>query len=350
LSLLLGSLLLLAPSPPPSLPGVVESVLEATRAHSGIPGVSVALALDGEIRYSRGFGMADVENDVPATEETMYRLGSLSKPISATAAMQLADERRLDLDAPVQKYVPTFPQKPWPITTRELLSHLGGIRHYAPGEMESTRLYPSLTDALSIFKNDPLVAEPGTRYFYSTYGYTLVGCVIEGASGRGFMDVLRERVFEPAGMKEARADDVFEIIPHRARGYERDPTGALRNAGLADTSYKIPGGGLCATARDVARFALAFEDGKLVHAETRNLMTQSQKTRSGSRTGYGLGWALDTWKTQREVFHGGGQQRVSTLLYIRPETSFVLVLLANLEGVRPALISAAREIADALGR
>jgi serine beta-lactamase-like protein LACTB len=336
--------------PPLPQEASIESVIEAARVNYGIPGISAAVVLDGEIRFSRGFGLADVENDIPATEETVYRLGSVSKPIAATALMQLAEEGRLDLDAPIQKYVPTFPEKPWPITSRELLGHLGGIRHYAPGELESTRHYFSLAQALSIFKSDPLVAEPGTRYTYSTYGYTLLGCVLEGAAGKTFPDYLRERIFEPAEMKGARVDDVFELIPHRAQGYERDTSGGLRNSGLADTSYKTPGGGLCATARDVAHFAMAFEDGRLVREETRGLMISNQKTRSGKRTGYGLGWALDKWKGHREVFHGGGQQRVSTLLYLHPDTSLTVVLLANLEGVRPALLATARQVAEILGR
>ena len=351
MSLLVAALLALSPAVPSPFPeATLETIVEKARAKLAVPGLSAVVAVDGEIRFSRGFGLADVENAVPATPATVYRLGSVSKPISATAVMQLAEEGKLDLDAPIQKYVPTFPEKPWPITSRELLGHLGGIRHYEPGELENTRHFPSLLDALALFEKDPLVAEPGTRYAYSTYGYTLLGCVLEAASGKTFMEDLKARIFEPASMASARDDDVFDIVPHRASGYERTVGGGLRNSPLADTSYKIPGGGLCADAPDVARFALALLDGKLVSKETLKAMFASQKTRAGLKTGYGLGWAFDSFRGKREVFHGGGQSRVSTLVYLHPETSLVVVLLANLEGVRPGLLEAARAISAALGR
>jgi len=194
------------------------------------------------------------------------------------------------------------------------------------------------------------VAKPGTKFHYSTYGYTLLGCVLEGASGKTFVEYLKERVFEPARMTETRDDDAFAIVPHRARGYDRTVTGVLRNSVAADTSDKVPGGGLCGSAPDLARFAIALEEGKLVSGETRDLMFESQQTRTGHRTGYGLGWALDRWRGRKEVYHGGGQPEVSTLLYLRPDTHLTVVLFANLEGVRQALIDTAREIGDALSR
>jgi CubicO group peptidase (beta-lactamase class C family) len=316
-----------------------------------IPGMSVSVVTGGELRWSAGYGQADIENEVPATPETVYRLASVSKPITAVAVLQLVEQGKIDLDAPVQRYVPAFPPKQWPVTTRQLLGHLGGIRHYADGEFESTRRYATLTEALDIFRNDPLVQEPGTKYLYSTYGYTLVGAVVEAASGTTFADYVRQNVFEPAGMSGARVDDVREIIPRRAHGYEKGPAGELRNSGLADTSYKVPGGGLCGTAPDLARFAIALWKGTLVRPETRRLMFTSLKTRDGKATGYGLGWALGTDPLGRdEVFHRGDQQRVTSLLYTQPERGLAIVLFANLEGVSPPLFALARQIARIAGR
>jgi len=329
----------------------VESAIGAAMSAHGIPGLSVSVVTDGQLRWSGGYGQADLENAVPATPQTVYRLASVSKPIAAVAAMQLAEQGKLDLDAPVQRYVPSFPQKPWPVTTRLLLGHLAGIRHYADGEFESTRHYATLAEALDVFKNDPLAQEPGTKYLYSTYGYTLVGAVVEAASGVTFADYLRRNVFEPAGMAGARVDDVFEIIPHRAQGYQTGPAGGLLNSGLADTSYKVPGGGLCATAPDLARFAIALWKGALVRPETRRQMFASQRTRDGKSTGYGLGWALSADPRGRsEVFHRGAQQRVTSLLYMQPERGLGIVLFANLEGIGSHLFGLARQIADILDR
>jgi CubicO group peptidase (beta-lactamase class C family) len=329
----------------------IESAIAAAMSAQKIPGLSVSVVTGGELRWSSGYGQADLENDVPATPQTVYRLASVSKPITAVAAMQLAEQGKLDLDAPVQKYVASFPEKPWPVTTRLLLGHLGGIRHYAEDEFESTRHFATLTEALDLFQNDPLVQEPGTKYLYSTYGFTLVGAVIEAAAGTTFGDYVRKNVFEPAGMTGARVDDVFEIIPHRAHGYQKGPAGTLQNSGLADTSYKIPGGGLCATAPDLARFAIALWKGTLVRPETRRQMFTSLKTRDGKPTGYGLGWALSRDPGGRgEVFHRGAQQRVTSLLYMQPERGLGVVLFANLEGIGATVFSLARQIAEIVDR
>ena len=343
-----------APSPAGLLPGRVQSVesaIASAMAAQKIPGLSVSVVTGGELRWSSGYGQADVENEVPATADTVYRLASVSKPITAVAAMQLVEQGKLDLDAPVQKYVPSFPAKPWPVTTRQLLGHLSGIRHYAEGEMENTRHYATLTEALDLFQNDPLVQEPGTKYLYSTYAYTLAGVVVEAAAGTTFTDYVRKNVFEPAGMAGARVDDLFEIIPHRARGYQKGPGGVLQNSGLADTSYKVPGGGLCGTAPDLARFAIALWKGALVRPETRRQMFTSLKTRDGKPTGYGLGWALSRDpRGRREVFHRGAQQRVTSLLYTQPERGLAVVLFANLEGIGSTVFSLARQIADIVDR
>ncbi|HEV2988986.1 MAG TPA: serine hydrolase domain-containing protein, partial [Candidatus Angelobacter sp.] len=225
----------------------IDQIVTESMHKQQIPAMTVAVDAAGRISYSKAFGTADLENGIPATTETLIRTGSIAKPISAVAAMTLVESGKLDLDAPVQKYCPQFPVKPWPVTTRELLNHTSGISHYKGAEPESTRHYKSMTDGFSIFANDPLLFEPGTANSYSTYGYTVVGCVVEGASSEKFSDYVAEHVLKPAGMTHTFVDDVFEIIPHRARGYQKIG-GQVKNAGLMDSSYKIPGGGYVTTA------------------------------------------------------------------------------------------------------
>ena len=333
---------------PPSKVEAVEAAVSGTMSELGIPGLSLAVATEGEIRIASGFGLADVENNVPAKALTVYRLASLSKPITATAALQLVEKGLFDLDAPIQRYCPAFPEKPWPVTGRQILGHLGGIRHYAENEPVNTRRFASVQDGLAFFKDDPLAAEPGTRYLYSTYGYNLLGCAVEGASGQAFADYLRDNVFRTAGMERTQPDDVRALIPNRAQGYVKDATGELRNSALADMSYKVPGGGLVATAPDVARFALALAKGSLLKKETLAQMLTRQKTREGKATGYGLGWTLGERKRHREAWHTGGQERVSNVLYWQPDSGLVIVLLSNLEGVQPGLTDLARRLADLL--
>src|SRR5271163_3616778 len=154
-------------------------------AATSVPGVSVAVVLNGQPAWSAGFGMADLENFVPATSATLFRLASVSKPITATAILQLSERGKLDLDAPIQKYCPAFPKKEVPITTRQLLGHLAGIRHDRthsfddPEIINTKHVDDPISGGLEYFKDDPLVAAPGTKFSYSSNGYTVVGCVIE---------------------------------------------------------------------------------------------------------------------------------------------------------------------------
>lgn len=330
---------------PPAKVEAVERLIAAAMSGRGVPGLSVAVALDGRIRYSTGYGLADLENDVPAKAGTLYRLGSISKTLTATAVMQLAEREKLDLEAPIQKYVPSFPEKPWPITARQLLAHLGGIRDYSEGEFASTHHCSSVTEALAVFKDDPLVHEPGTRFLYSIYGYTLLGAAVEGASGESFLNYLRKNIFDPAGMERTTADDVYAILRNRARGYRRNAWGELSNSALTDTSNKTPGGGIAGTAEDVARFAIALESGVLLKKETLARMLSRQAARGGKPGGYGLGMFLADRRGVGEAWHTGGQQGVSTVLYMQPGRRLAVALLSNLEGVRDPLLEVARQIA-----
>ena len=332
----------------------IEAAIITLMTSKKIPGLSVAVVSDNQVRWQKGYGMADLENSVPAKAATVYRTASVAKPITAVAVMQLVERGKLDLDAPIQKYVATFPTKPWPITTRELLGHLSGIRNYKGNENDSTRFYSSLTEALSIFKDDPLDFEPLTKFSYTTYGYTLLGAVIEGASGMSYLDYMRENVFKPAKMSHTKADNVYDIIPNRARGYGPKVYGRfdgnLRNAALADTSYKIPAGGLVSTVEDLANFAIAVQDGTLVKKETFQQMSRSQSTRDGKQSPYGLGWFIDGIGNRKGVvWHGGVQQGATSVLFLLPEERIAVVLLTNLEGGgRLGLETLSNQIAEML--
>jgi CubicO group peptidase (beta-lactamase class C family) len=251
----------------------------------------------------------------------------------------------LNLDASIQTYVPDFPPKQWPISARQLLCHQGGIRWYRGSEMHSTKACRSVREGLMVFRDDPLEFEPGTQFLYSSYGYNLLGAAVERAGGQPFVRHLREHVLEPAGMRQTRDDSQGALIPHRARGYIRMPWGEIRNSVLADTSNKIPGGGLCGTAEDLVAFASALQAGKLLNAESLRRMREPQKLRRGQPTGYGLGWHIGRREGVTEVYHAGNQPQVSTLLYTRPERDVSVAILCNLEGVN--LFELARTIADA---
>jgi serine beta-lactamase-like protein LACTB len=322
----------------------IEKAASSFMATNSVPGISAAVVQDGELVWSEGFGMADLENFVPATPFTLFRLGSISKPITATAILQLSERGKLDLDAEVQKYCPAFPKKEWPITTRELLGHLGGIRHYNPdgkGDIsdDSAKHFASMEESLQIFAGDPLVAKPGTKFHYSTYGYTVLGCVLEGAASEKYVDFVKENVFEPAGMEETQADNFFVVIQHRTRWYHKDKAGVVQNAGVLDSSYKIPGGGLISSADDMARFEIAIMANKLLKPGTRDMMWTPQKVADGSQTGYALGWSTQKKYGLALVEHTGGQQGTSTSIILVPERRVGIVVLANMDGVDSAALS-----------
>jgi serine beta-lactamase-like protein LACTB len=328
----------------------IDAAVNKFMASTHVPGVSVAVVENGEYEWGQGFGFADLENNVPTSEHTLFRLASISKSLTATAAMQLWERGRLDLDAPVQKYCPSFPQKPWPISTRQVLGHLGGIRHYKSGaqddpEVGNTKHFDDSVQAgLNFFKDDALVAQPGTSFHYSTQGYTLIGCVIEGASGAKYVDFVRQNVLAPAQMEQTQADNRFAIIPYRTRFYEKTESGTVRNADFLDSSYKIPGGGWLSSAEDMAKFEVAILNDKLVRRTTRDLMWAPLKPSDGSTDTYGLGW---TWGDENDhdvasVGHNGGQQGTSTTFAIVPERRVGVVVLTNMEG-QPAS-DLAREI------
>lgn len=318
----------------------VEQMIAAKMARDRIPGLSLAIVVEGRLVWSNGYGLADVENSAPAKAATVYRSASMGKTITATAVMQLAAARKLDLDAPVQKYCPAFPAKRWPVTARQLLAHLGGIRHYGgpnnEQELFSTKHYRNVTESLAPFKDDPLQHEPGTAHLYSSYGYNLLGCVVEGASGQSFMDYLRRHIFPPAGRRATRDDDAFALIPQRASGYSLTDQGELRKARMVDMSNRLPAGGFVTTAEDLARFAAALLNGQLVNRATLEEMLTPQKTKDGKIVPYGLGWGLfpgEDWYGEKEAFHGGVTPQVSGMLYLLPGRRFAVAFITNLEGV-----------------
>lgn len=310
----------------------------------GVPGASVAVAVDGRVVWAEGFGEADVENRVAVTPASRFRIASISKALTAAAVGKLVEEGSLDLDAPVQRYVPTFPEKPQgTVTTRLLAGHLAGVRHYRGLEFQSAVHYDDVMDALEIFENDPLLTPPGERYAYSTYGWNLISAVVQGASGDEFLHYMRSAVLDPIGMCETVAEWGDSIILGRVAQYRRSADGRLVNAPYVDNSNKWAGGGYLSTASDLVRYGSAYLTHDLLQPETVRMMWTSQRTRGGEATGYGIGWFVGDVDGRRQVWHTGGAVGGSTILLIWPDDHVVVSILTNLETARPT--GPAREVA-----
>jgi CubicO group peptidase (beta-lactamase class C family) len=309
----------------------VERFITDTMRVLGAPGAAVCVIRDGRVVWSHAFGLADLEQGVPVTGATRFRIGSVSKALTSVAVGRLVEAGRLDLDSPVQRYVPGFPLKRYPITVRQVAGHLAGIRHYLPGEFENREHYPTLTAGLAIFSADSLLFEPGTQFSYSSYGYNLLGAVIEGASGRSYLEYMAEAVLRPAGMSHTSPEHPDSIIPGRGRYYTRvDSTGPIVNAPFVDNTYKLPSGGYLSTAEDLARFGDRLLRGELLRRETVELLWTSMRTAEGTATDYGIGWTVERDSLgRRRVRHSGGSIGGTAHLIIYPDDRLVVAVLVN---------------------
>ena len=326
---------------------VVEEARARVRAdiaERGYPGIAIAVSVDGETVWSEGFGYADLEHRVPISPSVKFRVGSISKSLTAATVASLVEDGRLDLDAPVQQYVPSFPEKAHPITTRQLGGHLGGIRHYQGNENFIRDPYETVVDGLSIFADDPLLHEPGTAFSYTSHGFNLISAVVEGAAKQPFLDYMREAVFRPLGMRNTVADFVTPIVPGRTRYYVRDTEGRVVNAPFVNNSYKWAGGGFLSTTEDVLRFANAHLDDGFLSKSSRELLFTEQRTRDGAGVGYGFGWFVRTREDGRRLLsHSGGSVGGTSLMVMEPETRVVVVGLINLTSANNGVV---REVLD----
>lgn len=308
----------------------LEQFIEAKMKETGMTAISVAIVKD-DFLWQKGFGLADVENNVPATAESSYRMASVTKPMTAVGIMKLVEQGKINLDAEVQTYVPYFPKKQYPVTIRQLLGHLGGISHYKNYATEGRIREPKNTrEAIRIFEDFDLVAEPGTRYNYTSYGYNLLGAVIEGASGRSYGEFMLDEVWKPLGMTSTVMDDPRAIIPKRVRGYTMEG-GKLRNSEYVDISSRFAGGGTRSTVGDMIRFVQGVADGKVLKPETVRMMWTPQTLRAGTFTNYGLGFGFAPSSGRFVVAHSGSQQEVRTDFGWLPGERFGYALASNFE-------------------
>jgi CubicO group peptidase (beta-lactamase class C family) len=299
------------------------------------PGLSIAVYREGTLVWSRELGLADVQTGRVVGPSTRFRIGSLTKLLTAAAAARLAQGGLLDLDAPVQKYVPSFPEKGGPITSRLLLGHLSGIRQYGRNEYINTRRFDSMLEALSVFENDTLLFLPGTRYRYSSYGYVLAGAVIEGASGKGFLEFLRDSLLAPFSLSSITPDFNDTSDTSQAKPYGLDSLNAWVAGPFNDNSIRWGAGGFLSTATDLARFGSLLLTDTFLNAETRSRMFTSQTTSDGKETAVGLGWRIARDSTGNVYFHHGGDSIGGrAFLLVDPGSKVVVCILANLTFAR----------------
>lgn len=308
-----------------------DSYLEEYIKNKKVPSISAGVLKDDKIIWLGAKGFIDLENSDSAKVNSLYRIASITKPITAVAIMQLYEKGLINIDEDVRKYVPSFPAKKWRLSIRQLLNHTSGVRNYKDGEFHSKKFYANSIEAIKVFAYDSLLFEPGAKYEYTSLGYSLLAAVIENVSNMSFEEYLTNNIFIPAGMKYTQVDKQRKIIPDRVKGYEKGPDRNFVNAPLADLSIKIAGGGIISTAEDLLLFAKAVIDEKLLKRSTMDLMFTKSKLKNGRLLSYGLGFDLfysnDSLKA---IAHSGGGTGFSSRLLIYPQQKLAAVSLINI--------------------
>ena len=309
-----------------------KKLITALMQEKTIPGLSVAVATKNDIIWLQGFGVSDLENNTPVKINSKFRIGSVSKTLTALAIGKLLESGQISLSDSVRQYVPYFPQKKYPLTIGDLASHKGGIRDYnhVTGEYLSNESYSSVRQSVGIFKADSLLFEPGTQYKYSSYGYVLLSAVIEGATKTSFLNYMRDSIFAPLNLENTVPDQNSQIIENRVRFYDKSST-EIVNSRPVNNSNKWAGGGYLSTPYDLVRMSQSLLKNEFLKKSTTQRLWTPAVLTDGKKTNYGIGWRQDKDSKNRiYVHHGGIAIGGRAFLLIYPDEELAIAVTANL--------------------
>jgi len=295
---------------------------------------TVLVAKDGKPIFSKGYGMANREWDIPNTPQTLFRLGSITKQFTSAAIMLLQERGKLSTTDPICKYVSECPAAWESITIRQVLTHTSGIPNYtdAPDFAKKAIQPISTNDLLAEYKNKPLDFAPGEKFNYSNSGYHLLGLIVEKASGKSYKDFLQENIFTPLGLKDTGYDSHANIIKHRAAGYKRSGDGFI-NAAYMDMLIPFAAGALYSTTEDLLKWEQALYTEKLLTKKSLDEMFTPLK---GT---YAYGWNVGKRGNRRSISHGGGIYGFATQLARFPDDKVTVVVLSNVEGASAGAVA-----------
>jgi CubicO group peptidase (beta-lactamase class C family) len=312
-------------------------IARASLTAQNLPGISVAVGADGDVVWAEGLGWADLDKKAPVKPDTKFRIGTASTMLTSAAVGLLLERGRLKLDDEVQRYVPAFPRKDWPVRLRQLMALTAGVRNDGGDEGPLLAKHcDRMVDGLEPFAERSLLFEPGTRYRYSSYGWILVSAAVEAAADEPFLRFMRTQVFDPLGMNQTRPDSATGSIPDLATFYfprfGADPRYGLHLMREVDYSCYAGSSVFVSTPSDLVRFGMAINSGKLLQPATVQELQTSQRLVSGQETGYGLGWDLETvtlsGKQTRAIGHDGDTLggMVASLMTFRDQGIVVSVM------------------------
>ena len=295
------------------------------------PSISAAVVKDGKVVYAKGFGFADLENSVPATPESVYRIGSITKQFTATMIMQLVREGKLKLDQPFQTILPETPKAWEKVTVRQLLNHTSGIKGYTEvkGLFEDAALKPTTpAGILKTVEKDPLDFEPGTKWNYNNTAFEVLGMIIEKLDGRKYGQSLNARILTPVGMTNTYFTSESTIVKHRAQGYSPDGKG-FKHAPYLNMDWPFAAGSMESTTLDLAKWDAALYGDKILPQSSLKEMWTPTILTSGKKEDYGFGWGLGKLNGTDLVQHGGGIHGFITFIRRAPQKGLTVIVLTN---------------------
>ena len=300
-----------------------------------IPGMAISVSHQGKLIWSEGFGYASKKPNIEVKpNETVFRIASISKSVTAVALGKLVDNGLIDLDKSVYHYVPDFPQKKYDFTVRQLAGNIAGIRHYKDNNEYTLNKKMSITEGLSLFANDSLLFKPGTQFHYTTLGFVLLSEAIQRASNKPFNMFVNDAIFKPLGMKHSSMEISDAVTPSKTEFYRLSLLKKVVPSTPVANEYKLGGGGFLSTSEDIVKFGNEFIFPKILSEQTLKEITTSQRLENGYITGYGLGLSVEiSANGTPKFYHTGGGVGASTIFVVYPSEQIVISVLTNLTGV-----------------
>jgi CubicO group peptidase (beta-lactamase class C family)/tetratricopeptide (TPR) repeat protein len=325
----------------------LEKFIQTKVAEAQIAGLTAGFSYK-ETQWAKGFGYAHLAKRKRATKSTSYRMASVTKTFTAVGILQLVESGQISLDAEVQTYVPSFPKKKYPVTIRDLLGHLSGVSHYRNCDVEC-HIKKRLTtkESIAIFQDWELEAAPREKYVYTSYGYNLLGAVIENVTGLSYGDYLKKNIFVPLGMKNSQMDYEPGRNARWAKGYRKRGDRIISSEKI-NVSSRFAGGGSRSTVEDMLLFGHGLLSGELIRTPTLARMAQSMATTDGLLTKYGMGAAVYPLAGRLVMGHSGGQPETTTLLLMYPHEGLVMAIATNVEDQWSLLYDIAAKIGETI--
>ncbi len=327
----------------------IDALAARALENPGAAGLSIAVSRGDKVILSKGYGKADLENGVAATDASVFRIASVTKQFTAAAILRLAEQGKIQLDDDFTKYV-DYPTHGKTVTIRHLLTHTSGIKNYTdvPGFFEDVARDKAPEQVLDSVRDLPLDFEPGTKWAYSNTNYHLLGMIIEKVSGVSYAKHMQDEFFTPLGLTHTRYDVASDVIPGRARGYGVID-GVSANASYLSMTIPYAAGGLLSTAGDLVRWQIALVSGKVVSPESYKQMTTAAELSDGSKAPYGFGLFMSDVDGHPNFMHEGGIPGFNSILVYFTEEKLTVAVISNSPGASAGELAA--EIArEAFGR